>query len=68
MSYQTKSLVRLSKAVERFPIMEDHAAEVVKDAPTLSAERKARLARLLRFKEADLDRCMRRVPTVGGAR
>ncbi|MCB0889204.1 MAG: helix-turn-helix domain-containing protein [Nocardioidaceae bacterium] len=24
--------------------------------------------RLVRFKEADLDACMRRVPTVGGAR
>ncbi len=47
--------------------MEDHAAKVVKDAPLLSAEQKARLARLLRVTEPDLDACARRVSTVGGA-
>lgn len=47
--------------------MEDHAAKVVKDAPPLSAERKARLSRLLRVTEPDLDACARRVSTVGGA-
>jgi demethoxyubiquinone hydroxylase (CLK1/Coq7/Cat5 family) len=35
------------------PTMEDHAAKVVKDAPPLSAEQKARLARLLRINNTE---------------